>query len=138
MPAIDVDSHFEPGDSWLKDYPTLAAQVPPLPQSHRLAVMFQDLLADVPVDKRPPNEALAPPGLEILIGNEKLEGFEEATQHPEADAGKRLAWLDEVGIDVQNVICLEGLFLARRLKGSLRRDAIHACNEWLARATADG
>jgi predicted TIM-barrel fold metal-dependent hydrolase len=138
MAVIDVDSHFEPGDSWLDSFPKLAAQVPPLPAEHRLGVMFQDLLADVPVEKRPASGALAPPGLDVLVGAETLEGFEEASMKPEADAATRVAWLDEVGIDAQNVICLEGLFLARRLEGDLRREAIRACNDWLADSTEDG
>jgi hypothetical protein len=138
MAVIDVDSHFEPGDSWLDDYPGLAAKVPPVSAASRLGVMFNDLLADVPLADRPPADQLLPPGFATLIGEEKLEGFEDADMKPVADAATRVGWMDANGIDVENVICLEGLFLARRLQETLRQEAVGACNDWLANASEGG
>jgi predicted TIM-barrel fold metal-dependent hydrolase len=100
--------------------------------------MFNDLLADVPSADRPAPDQLVPPGFATLVGEKKLEGFEEADTKPVADAAQRVAWMQANSIDAENVICLEGLFLARRLEARLRQEAIGACNDWLANATQGG
>lgn len=137
MAVIDVDAHYEPGPAWLDSYPDLRARVPQVSPAHRFAAVFDDLLRDVPEEDRPPLEAMLPPGLAVLAGDEKLEGFEGAEMFPVTDAATRVAWLDEVGIDAQNVICLEGLSLSR-LAEDVRREAISRCNDWLAEQTSDG
>src|SRR5258708_33609014 len=70
--VIDIDSHFEPGDDWLKPYPKLAARLPKLnPALLAVDTICGDLLHDVPEDRRPPLESLYPPGLMVLFGQEK-------------------------------------------------------------------
>ena len=76
-----------------------------------------------------------PPGLAVINGSERVEGFayEGAEQRGVADPLKRIAWMDEVGIDCQNVICLEGLTFTRFLEDrALAREVISACNTWMA------
>ncbi len=148
IPIIDVDSHFEPGGDWLAPYPKLAARLPKLdPAMLAVDAIVGDLLRDVPEAKRPPVAELLPPGLLTLFGNEKLaeadrrKEFEGKNQFQVANAKARIAWLDQQGIAVQNVICLAGfaynLFLT---DPALRREVLHTCNTWLAEtcATAPG
>jgi predicted TIM-barrel fold metal-dependent hydrolase len=55
--------------------------------------------------------------------------------HGAADAGARVEWLDANGIDLESVICLEGMLNARFLDDrALAREVIHSCNSWLADA----
>ena len=141
---VDVDSHFEPGADWLQPYPKLAARLPKLDLA-MLAVdaIVGDLLRDVPEAARPPVQELLPPGLLTLFGNEKLAEaerraeFEGKNQFQVANAKARVAWLDQQGIAVQNVICLAGvaynLFLT---DPALRREVLHTCNTWLAETCA--
>jgi uncharacterized protein len=137
MAVIDVDAHFEPGPSWLEGFPDLKAKIPEISLEHRFLTAFESLLSDVPRDEWPPLADLIPPGLAVLRGDEKLEGFEDADMFPVTDAATRLAWLDEVGIDMENVICLEGLTLSKFLEGPTKLEALHACNDWLASNTGD-
>jgi len=134
MSIIDVDAHFEPGDAWLDDMPELRDRMPSFPYEDRIiAFVCGDLLRDVPRDRWPATADLVPPGIRAIMGKEKVEGFEDAVQHPVADAPGRVRWLDRVGIDVQNVICVEGITWARFLEDrQLARDVIAACNGWLA------
>ena len=141
MPTvIDVDSHFEPGDGWLDPYPELAARLPKL-EPARLAVdtIVGDLLHDVPEDRRPPLESLFPPGLMTLFGQEKTEEaerraeFEGKNQFQVANAQARLKWIDEQGIDIQNVICLSGIAYTRFIDDpGLRQETLKTANSWLA------
>jgi predicted TIM-barrel fold metal-dependent hydrolase len=134
--VIDIDTHFEPGRSWLADQPKLAAQLP----AHTVAdatvkAQVGDLLAHVPPDQWPPYEQLLPPGIAAILGEERADGygFEGSSMHAPADPVARLAWMDSVGIDAANVICLEAAGYARYLDDrELARDAIRTCNEWLA------
>ncbi|MDJ0849989.1 MAG: amidohydrolase family protein [Myxococcota bacterium] len=137
---IDVDAHFEPGSDWLEPYPELAARLPKL-QPARLAVdaIVGDLLRGVPPEERPPLEALQPPGLLTLFGQEKLDEaerraeFEGKEQFQVANAKARVQWLDEQGIDVQNVICLSGFAYNLAVDDrDLQRETLRACNRWLA------
>lgn len=137
---VDVDSHFEPGDDWLLPYPELAAKLPkPNPGLLAVDTIVGDLLRDVPAAERPPLEALLPPGLLTLFGQEKHEEaerraeFEGKNQFQVANAKARLKWLDEQGIDIQNVICLSGVSCAQQLDDdALSQEVIATANSWLA------
>jgi predicted TIM-barrel fold metal-dependent hydrolase len=143
-PIIDVDSHFEPGGDWLAPYPKLAAKLPKLdPALLAVDSIVGDLLRDVPEAERPPVGELLPPGLLTLFGNEKLaeadrrREFEGKNQFQVANAKARVAWLDQQGIAVQNVICLSG-FAYNLFIGdvALRREVLHTCDSWLAETCA--
>src|SRR5690242_15635632 len=112
---IDVDSHFEPGEDWLEPYPELAARLPKLnPSLLAVDAIVGDLLRDVPAAARPPLDELLPPGLQMLFGQEKAaeaerrREFAGKSQFQVANAQARVAWLDQQGIALQNVICLSG------------------------------
>jgi uncharacterized protein len=132
---IDVDAHGEPGPGWLDGSPLLAR----LPEQDRgetlLKFVAGDLLAGVPRAQWPTLEELIPPGIAAIDGRERVEGFayEGAEQRGVADPLKRIAWMDEIGIDRQNVICLEGLTFTRFLEDRhLAREVIAVCNTWMA------
>lgn len=139
---LDIDSHFEPGDDWLDEYPSLKAKLPDVPKTTALVEgVMGDLLRDVPEGERPPMEELIPPGAGFLLGQEQLDEskrraeFEGKNQHEVADAAARVKWLDEQGIDIQNVICLDGFAYTIALEKTdptLLRETIGACNDWLA------
>ena len=104
-----------------------------------------DLLRGVPPAERPPPESLAPPGAAILFGREKAEeaerreAFEGKSQFQVANAEARLAWMDEQGIDLQNVICLSGIAYGTAIHDpALRREVIEAANTWLGETCAGG
>ena len=113
---FDIDSHFEPGDNWLDPYPDLAARLPNL-ETGITAVegVAGDLLRHVPEAERPSLEELMPPGLLTLYAQEKGDEadrraeFEGHNQFEIANAAARVRWLDDQGIDIQNVICLSGM-----------------------------
>jgi predicted TIM-barrel fold metal-dependent hydrolase len=139
---FDIDSHFEPGRGWLDSYPKLKTKLPPL-DSASIAVegIAGDLLRMLPELERPSNEDLAPPGAAILFGKEKAAEadrraeFEGRSQRSFADAAGRVKWLDEQGIDLQNVICLAGFGYELAIgEGDLPllREVVGACNDWLA------
>jgi predicted TIM-barrel fold metal-dependent hydrolase len=80
-------------------------------------------------------EHLLPPGLAAILGEMKVDGygFEGSTMHTPGDAAERVAWLDEVGTDAANTICMEGADYASRLEDRvLAREAVSTCNSWLA------
>jgi len=137
---IDVDAHFEPGHDWLDPYPELAARLPKLDPA-RLAVhtIVGDLLRDVPEKDQPPMAELLPPGLLTLFGEEKAAEalrraeFAGKNQFQVANAKARLAWLDQQGIAIQNVICLAGVAYVLFLEDpALRQETLATCNRWLA------
>ncbi len=138
--VIDVDSHFEPGGDWLEPYPELAARLPKLrPALLAVDAIVGDLLRGVPPEERPPLEDLFPPGLLTLFGQEKRgeaerrAEFEGKEQFQVANASARVKWLDEQGIDVQNVICLSGFAYNQAIRDrDLQRETLRACNRWLA------
>ena len=137
---IDIDSHFEPGGDWLAPYPKLAARLPKLdPSLLAVDAIVGDLLRDVPEAQRPPVSELLPPGLLTLFGNEKLaeadrrQEFEGKAQFQAANAQARVAWLDQQGIALQNVICLSGIAYNLLLpEPALRQEVIRTGNRWLA------
>ena len=147
MPLIlDVDAHFEPGPEWLAPYPELAKRLPPLdPAVLAVDAIVGDLLHYVPEEDRPPMQDLVPPGMAILHGQEKKDEaerraeFEGKSQFQVANSQARLAWLDEQGIDIQNVICLSGIAYALAIDDlDLTRDVIRTGNTWLAETCAAG
>jgi predicted TIM-barrel fold metal-dependent hydrolase len=134
---VDIDTHFEPGPAWLDDYPALAERLPDRFSVAESTVRAQvgDLLASVPADERPPMEELLPPGIAAILGEVAVEGygFDGSAMHTPGDAKERLEWMNRVGIDVANTICLEGADYASRLSDRvLARETISACNSWLA------
>jgi predicted TIM-barrel fold metal-dependent hydrolase len=133
---VDIDTHFEPGRSWLADHPTLAGRLPEFSVAEStVRAQVGDLLAQVPPEQRPSDDDLLPPGIAAILGQVKVEGygFEGSAMHSPGDAAARIAWMDRVGVDVANTICLEGANYASVLQDrSLAREAIAACNTWLA------
>ena len=137
---IDVDAHFEPGADWLTPYPELAAKLPKLdPSLLAVDAIVGDLLRGVPEAERPPLSELLPPGLLTLFGQEKQAEaerraeFEGKAQFQVANAEARLAWLDQQGIAIQNVICLSGISYTLQVTDlTLRQDVLRTCNTWLA------
>ena len=134
---VDVDTHFEPGPAWLDDYPALSERLPERFSVAESTVRAQvgDLLRLVPEQQRPPIEQLVPPGIAAILGEAEVEGygFEGSAMHTPGDAAERLAWMDRVGIDIANTICLEGADYGARLEDrALAREVISACNSWIA------
>jgi uncharacterized protein len=139
MPVIDVDSHFEPGPVWLDEYPSLRDRLPPFDTAEvTTKIVAGDILANVPRDEWPSWEQLLPPGILAIAGQEEKPddyGYEGSAMHGATDAASRVAWLDENGIDLESVICLEGMINARFLEDrALAAEVITACNTWLADA----
>ena len=140
MTVIDIDTHFEPGRQWLADYPKLVERLPEYSVAEAtMRAQVGDLLAQVPPEDRPPIDALLPPGLAAILGQVKVDGygFEGSAMHTQTDAATRIAWMDRVGIDAANTICLQGAGYSRYLDDrALAREAISACNTWLAEQVA--
>ena len=136
MAIIDIDTHFEPGRAWLDEYPRLKEQLPEYSIIEAtVRAIAGDLVRFVPEDQRPSDDTLLPPGVKAILGLEKSEGygFAGSAMHSPADPVARLAWMDEVGIDATNVLCLEGAGYAKYLDDrDLAREAVTACNDWLA------
>src|SRR5579862_8314556 len=120
MPVIDVDSHFEPTESWLDEFPALKATLPErLPTddprfdtqvgSPEMFAYFvsDDLLRGVPRGKRMPIERLVTTGMRDKFDpNSGPEvGYPGSDQYqPMIETSTRIKWLDAQGIDIQNVI----------------------------------
>jgi predicted TIM-barrel fold metal-dependent hydrolase len=142
---IDVDSHFEPGDDWLRPYPALAKRLPPLnPGLLAVDAIVGDLLRGVPEAQRPPLRDLLPPGMLTLYGDEKRaeaerrEEFAGKNQFQVANAAARVKWLDAQGIAQQHVICLAGIAYGLQIADrELRQEVVRTCNTWLADTCAE-
>ena len=137
MRVIDVDTHFEPGRAWLSEYPKLANRLPEFSVAEStLQATVGDLMANVPLEQRPSEEQLMPPGIAAILREEAVAdyGFDGSAMHAVVPIpSARLGWMDKVGVDVANVICLEGAMYARYLDDrTLAREAIGTCNTWLA------
>lgn len=147
MPVIDVDSHFEPTDDWLDEFPALREQLPerfPTDDPRfrlRSPEMFayfvsDDLLRGVPRERRMPIGRIVTPGMRALYDPDRgpEAGYAGSNQHlamVEVDA--RIAWLDEQGIDVQNVISGAGYTLTRAIDDPvLGMEALAAVNTWMS------
>lgn len=145
---VDVDAHVEPAPGWLDDFPDLAARLPEhLPDTDpRFALgtaeMFawfvsDDLLRGVPADERMPIDRIVNPAIEFLFTDDGHGlTFPGADQYaPLTDPAARVAWLDEQGIEKQNLISGGGYTLARAIQDpGLGRDALTAVNTWMADA----
>lgn len=154
MVVIDIDSHFEPVDDWLDEFPALKAGLPARFPSDdpRFAMhspeMFayfvsDDLLRGVPRERRMPIERLVTPRMRELYDPDRGPevGYPSADQHLELTAPAlrdRLRWLDRQGIDVQNVISGTGYTLVRAIEDPVvGMAALEAINTWLSDRTAE-
>lgn len=152
MSVIDVDSHFEPTEDWLDEFPTLKAELPPqLPTDDPRFVMrspemftyfvTDDLLRGVTPERRMPIERLVTPGMRALYDpNRGPEvGYPGSDQHqPFVDASDRIRWLDGQGIDIQNVISGTGYTLVRAIRDpALGMKALEAINTWMSERTQE-
>jgi len=145
---IDVDAHAEPAPGWLDDFPDLAARLPELlPDSDpRFALgtaeMFawfvsDDLLRQVPAAERMPMDHIVNESMQFMFTEEAVGlTFPGSDQYaPLTDPEARVAWLDEQGIEKQNLISGGGYTLARAIEDpGLSRDALEAVNTWMAGA----
>lgn len=152
MTVIDVDSHFEPGHDWLKEFPALERKLPvrfptddprfemATPEMFAWFVS-DDLLRGVPRDRRMPMERLVTAGMRALYdpGRGPAVGYPGSDQHlPLDDPRPRLEWMDAQGIDVQNVISGSGYTLARAIDDpALGREALESVNTWMTDRLAD-
>jgi predicted TIM-barrel fold metal-dependent hydrolase len=152
MPVIDVDSHFEPAADWLDEFPALKAELPQrFPtddprftlKSPEMFAFFvsDDLLRGVPREQRMNIDRIVTPGMRQLYDpNRGPEvGYAGADMHVDmVDVAGRLQWLDEQGIDVQNVISGTGYTLARAIKDpELAMRTLEAVNTWMSDRAAD-
>jgi predicted TIM-barrel fold metal-dependent hydrolase len=152
MPVIDIDSHFEPAADWLDEFPALKAKLPERLPTHdprfsmRSPEMYayfvtDDLLRGVPREKRMPIERLVTEGMrEKYDPNRGPEaGYPGSDQHQYLDeTAGRLAWLDQQGIDIQNVISGTGYTLVRAIDDPvLGMEALEAVNTWMSDHLAD-
>jgi uncharacterized protein len=136
---IDVDAHGEPPEEVVDE--ALARAGLPQPDVGETTMRFVagDLLDTVPRESWPALSDLLPPGMAAIAGRERVEGFayDGAEQRGLADPEKRLRWLDEVGIQAQNVIALQGLAATRFVEDRVRaREALTACNTFMGETHA--
>jgi len=152
IPVIDIDSHFEPAHDWLDEFPGLKKRLPERyptddPRfSMATPEMFawfvsDDLLRGVPKSLRMPMDRLVTDGMRAIYDPKRgpETGYPGSNQHLElADTGERLAWMDEQGIDVQNVISGTAYTLARAITDpGLSMDALEAVNSWMSDRLGD-
>jgi predicted TIM-barrel fold metal-dependent hydrolase len=152
MPVIDVDAHFEPAADWLDEFPALAAKLPErypaedprfLMRSPEMFAWFvtDDLLRGVPRERRMPIERLVTPAMRDKYDDNRGPevGYPGSDQHQYMiDTGARVRWMDEQGIDLQNIISGAGYTLTRAIKDpSLAMEALEACNTWLTDRASD-
>src|SRR3954469_24023578 len=133
MPVIDLDSHFEPTQDWLDEFPSLKAKLPRrLPTDdprfeNATPEMFayfvsDDLLRAVPKEDRMPIERIVTQGMRDKYDPDRGPevGYPGSDQHLELlDNSARLAWMDGQGIDLQNMISGTGYTLTRAVKDPL-------------------
>lgn len=152
MPVIDIDSHFEPAEDWLDEFPGLKAELPerfPADDPRftlRSPEMFgffvsDDLLRGVPPERRMPIDRIVTPGMRALYDPERGPGvgYPGSDMHlPMADVAGRVRWLDDQGIDVENVISGTGYTLARVIEDpALGMETLAAVNTWLSDRASD-
>ena len=132
---IDVDGHGEPPKEFVQSVRDRIGLPPENVGETTLKFVAGDLLSTLPREQWPALDALLPPGAAAIAGFEKIEGFsyEGAKQQGEIDPQKRLAWMDEVGIDIQNVISLAGMTSTRFMDDrAAAMTMIEACNGYMA------
>ena len=152
MPVIDIDSHFEPTEEWLDEFPSLKAKLPEkfpvddprfVMRSPEMFAWFvtDDLLRGVPRERRMPMERLVTPGMVEKYADDRGPevGYPGSDQHQYLrDTAPRLAWMDEQGIDIENLISGVGYTLWRAIPDpALGMEALEAVNTWLTDRTAD-
>jgi uncharacterized protein len=152
VPVIDIDSHFEPAEDWLDEFPALKAKLPerfPTDDPRftlRSPEMFgffvsDDLLRGVPPERRMPIERIVTPGIRTLYDPDRSPevGYAGSDMHaPMTDVAGRLRWLDDQGIDVQNVITGAGYTLARVIDDpALGMETLEAVNTWMTDRAQD-
>jgi predicted TIM-barrel fold metal-dependent hydrolase len=150
-PVVDVDAHSEPSANWLDEFPDLRAELPAeLPDTDPrfrmdTGEMFayfvsDDLLRNVPREQRMPIERLVTPAMQIMFDPNRPAGvgYDGADQYqPMTDPASRVAWMDQVGIDSQNVISGAGYTLSRAIEDpTLGRRALEAVNTWMTDAAS--
>jgi predicted TIM-barrel fold metal-dependent hydrolase len=100
-----------------------------------------DLLRGVPRDKRMPIDRLVTDGMRAIYAPDRGPevGYPGSDQHKYMlDTSSRVQWLDEQGIDVQNVISGVGYTLVRAITDpALGMEALEAVNTWLSDRAAD-
>jgi len=151
MPIFDVDSHFEPVDGWLDEFPGLAARMPALlpesdprlkwrsPEQYSYFTSF-DVLRFVPPGERLSAQALTTERMRAMYApGRKPFGFEGAAMSPPMlDPGARVRWLDENGIGGQNLISGTGYTFMRAIEDpSLQQDVLAAVNSWMSERASD-
>lgn len=145
MPVIDIDSHFEPTADWLDEFPALQAKLPAkfptgdprfglgTPEMFAFFVA-DDLLRGVPPDRRMPIDRLVTPHMRLLYDPDRgpEAGYAGSDMNaPMVDVPGRLRWMDEQGIDIQNVISGTAYTLARVIEDPvLGMEALVAANTW--------
>jgi predicted TIM-barrel fold metal-dependent hydrolase len=152
MTVIDIDSHFEPADDWLDDFPRLRAKLPERfpTDDPRFAMhspeMFawfvsDDLLRGVPRERRMPLDRIVTDRMRELYDPDRGPdvGYPGSDQHlAMADVPARVRWLDGQGIDLQNVISGTGYTLTRAIADpGLGMEALEAVNTWMSDRAAD-
>lgn len=152
MPVIDIDSHFEPVANWLDEFPALKAKLPErfptddprfLMRSPEMFAYFvtDDLLRGVPREQRMSMDRLVTPGMRAKYADERGPevGYLGSDQHQYLlGTGERLAWMDQQGIDVQNIISGVGYTLVRAIHDPvLGMEALEAVNTWMSDHLAD-
>ncbi len=152
MTVIDIDSHLEPMHDWLDEFPALKERLPvryptddprfemATPEMFAWFVS-DDLLRGVPRERRMPIERIVTPGMRALYDpNRGPEvGYPGADQHsPLVGTEARLNWLDDQGIDIQNVISGTAYTLTRAIADpGLGMEALAAINTWMTDRLAD-
>jgi predicted TIM-barrel fold metal-dependent hydrolase len=151
-PVIDVDSHFEPSPDWLDEFRALKGKLPgrfPTDDPRftmRSPEMFayfvtDDLLRGVPREKRMPIDRLVTDGMRAIYADDRGPevGYPGSDQHRYmVDTSARVRWLDEQGIDVQNVISGVGYTLVRAIPDPvLGMEALEAVNTWMSDRAAN-
>ena len=152
MPVIDIDAHFEPAESWLDEFPALRDELPErfptddprfTMRSPEMFAYFvtDDLLRGVPKGRRMPIERLVTDGMREKYDPDRgpEAGYPGSDQHQHLlGTADRVRWLDEQGIDVQNVISGTGYTLARAIDDpGLAMAALEAINTWMSDRLAD-
>jgi uncharacterized protein len=152
MTVIDIDSHFEPTDDWLDEFPALKAKLPErfptgdprfTMRSPEMFAYFvtDDLLRGVRPEKRMPIERLVTPHMRSLYDPDRgpEAGYPGSNQHmPLEETAGRLRWMDDQGIDLQNVISGVGFTVSRAIHDpGLSMEALEAVNTWLSDHVAD-
>lgn len=151
MTFIDVDSHFEPVESWLDEFPALKARMPTLlPESDprlgwRSAEQYSfftsfDLLRFAPIERRMSGQAVTTDMMRAMYApGPKPFGFEGAAMSPPMDdPGARIRWMDVHGIAAQNLISGTGYTFMRAIEDpALQQDAVAAVNTWMTERASD-